>query len=400
MSPLQIALLALALLAVIIGLYHRRIFRVYHVVTLFYADRIIANFRSMNSIFNTVPIHRAPVASPFARAPVPLPATFSYQGQNKDLSTWIDETWTTGLVVIRDGAITFEEYYRGNNESTRTISWSLAKSFVSALFGIAIAEGHIASIHDPVTQYVPMLKGTGYDGVAIKDVLQMSSGVRFDEDYATFFSDINRMGRAIALDTSIDAFVASLKNDRPPGTYNHYVSMDTQVLAMVLREATGATIGEYSESRLWQKIGMESDAYWLVDSQGMELAFGGLNAVLRDYARLGLLYLQEGMWNGEQIVPEEWVRASVTPDAPHLQPGPNDLSNTDFGYGYQWWIPPDPEGDFLAIGIYNQYIYIHPRHRTVIVKSSAYPYYDRDGEERTLEAIAAFRAIAVQTDTH
>ncbi len=400
MSLLKIALLALVLLAVIIGLYHRRIVRVYHVVTLFYADRIVANFRSMDAMFNTVPVHRAPVSSPFARVPAPLPPTFSYQGQNKNLTTWLDETWTTGLVVIRDGAITFEKYYRGNTESTRTISWSLAKSFVSALFGIAVAEGHIASIHDPVTQYVPLLKGTGYDNVSIKDVLQMSSGVRFDEDYAAFFSDINRMGRAIAFDSSLDTFVTSLKNERSPGTYNQYISMDTQVLAMVLREATGETIGEYTESRLWQKIGMESDAYWLVDSQGRELAFGGLNAVLRDYARFGLLYLQEGMWNGEQIISQEWISASITPDAPHLQPGPNKLSNTDFGYGYQWWLPPDPDGDFLAIGIYNQYIYIYPRHRTVIAKSSAYPYYDRDGEERSLQAIAAFRAIAAQAASH
>ena len=128
----------------------------------------------------------------------------------------------------------------------------------------------------------------------------------------------------------------------------------------------------------------------------MALAFGGLNAVLRDYARFGLLYLQEGMWNGVQVIPKEWISASITPDAPHLQPGPNDLSNTDFGYGYQWWIPPDSDGDFLAIGIYEQYLYIHPRHRTVIAKSSAYPDYGRDDEERTLEAIAAFRTIAAQ----
>ena len=261
MSPLKIVLLALILLAIVAGLYRQRIIRVYHVVTLFYADRIVANFRSMDAMFNTAPIHRAPVASPLARAPAPLPATFICQEQNKKLPTWLDETWATGLVVIRDSAVTFEEYYRGNNESTRSISWSLAKSFVSALFGIAVAEGHIGSIQDPVTQYVPLLKGSGYDGVAIKDVLQMSSGVRFDEDYAAFFSDINRMGRAIAFDSSIDAFVASLKNERPPGTYNQYVSMDTQVLAMVLRETTGETIGAYTESRLWRKIGMESDAY-------------------------------------------------------------------------------------------------------------------------------------------
>ena len=201
------------------------------------------------------------------------------------------------------------------------------------------------------------------------------------------------MGRAMAFDSSIDEFVTSLQPERPPGTLLHYVSMDTQVLGMVLREATGETIRAYTESRLWQKLGMEADGYWLVDGQGMELVFGGLNAVLRDYARFGQLYLQEGTWDGEEIVPRNWIRASVRPDAPHLMPG-TDLADSDFGYGYQWWIPPAPEGDYMAIGIYNQYIYVHPGHRVVIAKSSAYPDFNYDGSEKTLQSIAAFRAIA------
>ena len=389
----KFALFALALLAVV-SFYHKRLTRVYHVVTLFYADRIVANFRAMDSMFHTAAISRAPVAHVFERAPIPLPETFTHRGQTQQIATWLSETWTTGLIVLRDGKITYEDYYRGNDHATRTISWSLAKSFVSALAGIAVAEGHIVSIQDPVSQYVPALKDTGYDDVPIKNVLQMSSGIRFDEDYTAFFSDINRMGRAIAFDTSIDAFVASLKNERPSGTYNHYVSMDTQVLAMVVSQATGESIRDYTESRLWHKIGMEADAYWLLDGRGVELAFGGLNAVLRDYARFGQLYLQEGMWNSTQVVPREWIRASRTPDAPHLLPGPNAASTSKFGYGYQWWIPPEPDGDFLGIGIYNQYIYVYPRYNVVIAKSSAYPNYDSDGDERTMQSIAAFRTIA------
>jgi CubicO group peptidase (beta-lactamase class C family) len=138
----------------------------------------------------------------------------------------------------------------------------------------------------------------------------MSSGIRFNENYGEFLSDINRLGRAIAFDSSLDEFVASLKRERTPGTFHQYVSMDTQVLGMLLRETTGETIASYLESRIWKKLGMESDAYWLVDRNGMELAFGGLNAVLRDYARLGQLYLNEGEWEGQQIVPAAWVRAS------------------------------------------------------------------------------------------
>ena len=126
----------------------------------------------------------------------------------------------------------------------------------------------------------------------------------------------------------------------------------------------------------------------------MELAFGGLNAVLRDYLRFGLLYLNGGVWNGEQIVPAEWVTASVTPDGAHLQPGANPNSDWVMGYGYQWWIPENPQGDFMAIGVYNQFIYVHPEYDVVIAKTSAYADYNIDGEAKELESVALFRAIA------
>jgi len=190
----------------------------------------------------------------------------------------------------------------------------------------------------------------------------------------------------------------------------------------VLRRVNGRPLSEYLEEKLWQPLGMESDALWLVDGTGMEVAFGGLNAVLRDWVRFGRLYLHEGEWNGRQIIPAEWVRASITPDAPHLQPGQNPLSNWVLGYGYQWWLPENPEGDFLAIGVYGQFLYVHPRHGVVIARSSAYADYNApperagagdgfpeetlagaeadsgrsntDGDDMELEAIQAFRAIA------
>jgi hypothetical protein len=297
------------------------------------------------------------------------------------------------MIILKDNKIAFEEYWLGNNGNTKTVSWSVAKSMISALIGIAIDEGLIKGVYDPVTDYVPFLKGTGYGNVPIKHVLQMSSGIGFNEDYGDFNSDINRLGRMLALNTPIDEFVASLKNIREPGTYNQYVSMDTQVLSMVLREATGQTITEYMEEKLWKKIGTESDGYWLIDNKGVEIVFGCFNAVLRDYARFGLLYLNEGQWNGETVVPADWVKASVAPDAPHLQPGNNPLSFWVLGYGYQWWVPENPEGDFLAVGVAGQYIYVHPAHRLVIAKTSAYGDYKIDGRDKILQTIAMFRAI-------
>lgn len=391
---MKAGLVALVVLLVGAGVFNRQIIRLYRVITLFEPHGVVENFRTMDRMFDSRMIHRGGPPYVFERAPGNLPEIYSYNGSTRRVKEFLDETWTTGLIVIHDDKILFEEYYRGNTESSRCISWSMGKSFVSALVGIALEEGAIKDVGDPVTQYVPFLKGTGYDGVPIKHVLQMSSGIRFNEDYGDFFADINRMGRAFALNRSMDDFVASLENEQEPGTRHHYVSMDTQVLGMVLREALGRDLSSCLEEKIWQKIGMESNASWIIDGNGMELAFGGLNAVLRDYARFGLLYLHEGHWNDRQVVPAHWIRASVTPDAPHLRPGKNPNSSSVLGYGYQWWIPEDPEGDFVAIGIYNQFIYVHPRYNVVIAKTSAYADYNVDGDEKELESIAMFRDIA------
>src|SRR5690606_34488046 len=149
-------------------------------------------------------------------------------------------------------------------------------------------------------------------------------------------------------------FAASLVRERPPGTFHHYVSIDTQVLGMLVHRICGTTLTEYLEQKIWQPIGMERDAYWMLDSTGMEVALGGLNVALRDYARFGLLYLNDGRWQGQQVVPAEWVRASIRADAPHLTAGKdNPASSSSWGYGYQWWIPDPDMGDYTAAGIYN-----------------------------------------------
>ena len=355
----------------------REIERFYRVVTLFDENKIVENFRSMSRIFPHHVVRRAGPVFAFREEPRELPPTFEYEDETYHIDELLERTWTTGILVIKDDTILYEEYFFGNDQHTRNISWSVGKSFVSALIGIAIEEGHIPGVETSVSEIVPRLKGTGYEGVALKDVLQMSSGVRFNEDYADFFSDINRMGRVIALGNSINEFAASLEAEREPGTFNHYVSMDTQVLGMVLKTATGRTPSDYLEEKIWKRIGMQSDAHWLVDDLGMELVFGTLNVTVRDFARFGRLYANGGVYAGNQIVPAGYVRASVTPDAPHLQPGENpELSSNARGYGYQWWIPGAPRppaGDFLALGVYGQYIYVNPERNVVIVKTSADP---------------------------
>jgi len=343
---------------------------------------------------------------------VELPKSFAYKGQPVDTETFLAETDTSALLVLKAGDVRFERYMLTGGPEVTWISMSVAKSFISALVGIAVDEGQIDNIEDPITKYVPSLVESAYDEVRIKDVLQMSSGARWNEDYADPQSDINRFGRIFATGGSLDEFATTLERATEPGTLNHYNSIDTQVLGMLLVAATDRSITDYMTEKLWQPMGAESAGQWLLDSEGMEMVFGGLNATARDYAKLGEMYRLGGQLNGKQIVPTEWVTASVTPDAPHLMPGRDDLeSEFTFGYGYQWWIPqsrksqrrdtqsPDPlksDGEFCAIGVYNQFIYVNPAHDVVIVKLSAnsdYGISDDESSYREMETLELFRAI-------
>ncbi len=376
----------------------RAVRRVEFVRTLFRDRDHVADFRDMKAFFPTVKVPRAGSPSALAEgASVDLPASFDFRGTRIDTAAFLADTDTTGCIVIKDDKIVFERYFRGTDTHTRTIAWSVSKAFVSALVGIAVGEGKIRSINDPVTQYVPELVGSGYDGVRVKDVLQMSSGARWNEDYSDSHSDVVRFGRAVAFGHSLDAFAATLPREHQPGTYLRYNSMDTQVLSMVLSRATGQSLADYLATRLWQPLGMQDDAYFLTDRAGVEFAAGGLNATLRDYARLGLLYAHNGNWHGAQIVSAEWVRASMTPDAPQLMPGRRASSTEIWGYGYHWWLP-DLRGDYVAVGIFNQFIYVNPSERLVIVKSAANHLYGTghgydETKDRESTHIALFKAI-------
>ena len=379
--------------AIINSLYWTQVRQLYHTVRLFDEDVIVANFSDMKSIIPTVTIRRSGEVNVFGHQPGSLPDTFLYQGENRKLEPYLVDSSTTALLVIKGNDLVFEEYYQGTKELDQRISWSMAKSFLSALFGVAVGEGLIPDLDQAVSDYVPALEGSGYDGVSIRNVLQMSSGVYFNEDYGDFNSDINRFGRMMALGGSFDEFAASLTADREQGTYMHYVSIDTHVLGMVLRAATGRSIVDYFNEKLWSKLGAEQDAIYLTDSTGEPMVLGGLNLISRDYARLGTLYRDHGVTNGEQVIPRQWVVDSITPDAPHLMPGTRDNSDTSLGYGYQWWIPEQADEEFMALGIYGQYIYVNRKANVVIVKNSANRDFMANDFESEAVAVAAFRAI-------
>ena len=404
-SVKRIALGAIAVLVIgttVVGVAKwRELKRAQFVASMFSGADEVENFRSMDKIFPTRTIARAGEAYLLPQGPaLELPATYEYQGKSRDAAAFLAETDTTGLVIVQGGKLVHEQYWLGNTKDTQWISWSVGKSFISALVGIAIADGKIESVDDPIVKYAPELKDTGYDGVSIKNALQMASGVAWNEDYSDQNSDIARFGRALAFGGSMVEFAKTLKRAHEPGTYHLYNSMDAQVLGLVLKNATGRTPSDYLSEKIWSKIGAEHDAYWVLDDSGNELAAGGVNVTARDYAKFGLLFLQNGTWNDEQLVPADWVMASHTPDAPFLMPGENDHkseTSAGMGYGYLWWIPQEVGGPYSAIGIYNQFIYVDAEHDLVIVKTSANHTYGTGPTEesyRELETFALFRAIA------
>lgn len=328
--------------------------------------------------------------------PISLPQSFVYGERRIEVESFLAQTDTGALLVLSDGKLRYERYDRTGGREVPWLSWSVAKSFVSALVGIAVAEGHIESIEEPVGKYVPALARSAYAAVRIEDVLQMSSGVAWDETYANPFSDVNRFGTVLFLGGSLNAFVAKLERDAAPGTKNRYSSADTHVLGMLIAAATGRSLSDYMQDKLWHPLGMEASGRWLLDDEGVEMAFGGLNATARDYAKLGELYRLRGQLRGRQIVPAAWVDASTRPDAPHLTAAAKANEPFPVGYGYQWWIPAGDEGEYLAIGIYNQFIYVNPTHGVVIVKLSAFSDYALGLDEdayRELQTIELFRAI-------
>ncbi|QYK43659.1 MAG: beta-lactamase family protein [Paracoccaceae bacterium] len=349
--------------------------RLRSVLTLFDEGRIVANFSAMDRAFQTRSLTSA---SP---APRPLPPGEPL-ALPPETAQWIAARSVTALVILKDGRLVHDSYHLGTQAGDLRISWSVAKSALSALFGIVEAEGAFDSLDDPVTQYVPALVGTAYDGVTVRHVLTMTSGVAFDEDYLKFSSDINRMGRVLALGRSMDGFAAALQDRAAaPGARWQYVSIDTHVLGMVIRGATGRDLGDLMAERLLGPLALEAPSAYVTDGHDEPFALGGLLMTTRDYARLGQIMLE----GGAGIVPEAWVMASTAPQAP-TPPG-------EMGYGYQWWIPPGAEpGEFQAQGIYGQYVYVNRSAGVVIAVNAA----DRGFREPGVEAanIAMFRRIA------
>ena len=332
---------------------------------------------------------------------IELPATYLFQGQERSTEQFLVDTDTAALLVLVDGTIRTERYLLSGGPNVNWVSMSVAKSFVSCLVGIAVDEGKIRSIDDPISDYVPVEPGSAYDGVPIRTVLHMSSGARWNEDYNDPESDIHQISRAmLGLGGGLDGFVSRMVRQSEPETVCRYNSGETQVLGALLARVTGQNVSDYMHEKLVEPLGFESPGFWITDMRGVEMSYAGLNLTARDFAKLGELYRNHGVWQGQRIVSEDWVRASTTIDSPIREPGRPIVGDHgfDLGYGYQWWIPAGDRGDYSAIGILNQLVYVDPTTRTTIVKLSANRLYGTSTEEATnrdTENVEFLRAIAL-----
>lgn len=364
----------------------------------------VSQVEHFSKLHQMLPVRRMSASStpvPFEHAPEPIdiPATYTFEGNQYSTDRFLDETDTSAVLVIQDGRILVERYWKTGGEQVPWLSMSVAKSVVSALVGIAVDEGRIRSIDDSISEYIRVDPGSAYDGVAIRDILQMSSGARWNEDYSDPHSDAQALAAAMESSPGLSGFVASMQKQFEPGQICRYNSGDTQALGLLIDSVTAGSISDFAQSRLFGPLGIEHDGYWLVDPDGMEAVFAGLLLSARDYAKLGELYRTMGSFAGQHIVPEAWVRDSTRIMAQHTDYGKVMLgdSYTTFGYGYQWWLTDaaDPQ-QFSAMGVYNQFVYVDRGRDAVVVKLSANPRYGTSTAEhdnRDAENIAFIKAI-------
>lgn len=333
---------------------------------------------------------------PLSSVSTPLSITYTHQGRTFTLDDYFSRTDVLGFLILQDGRTVFERYLHGTGPVDRYLSMSVSKSIVSVLIGVAVDEGRIGSIDDRVVKYLPQFANGGYRDVTIRQVLQMASGVEFSEEYAERTSGIGQLSAANRTGTpSFADFAASLASEKRPGEAFNYQSVNTQVLAEVLRAATGVPLNAYAESKLWKKIGAESRAYFLTGrAQPGICAYGCFYATLRDYARFGLMAMRGGKLTDQRVVSERWIKQSSAP-APFAKPSvAPETGLCRRGYGFQWWVPcgNDADGAFQAVGINGQAIYVNPTKRIVIAQFSAWPQASAAAEIRG-EGATAFDAI-------
>lgn len=282
-----------------------------------------------------------------------------------DVDAYMKAQRTAGLVIVQDGKIRFEKYGLGFGGDGKWTSFSVAKSFTSTLVGAAIKDGHIKSIEDKVSAYIPDLKGSAYDDVTIRQLLTMTSGVKWNEDYADPTSDValfNQHKAENGMDVTV-SYMRKLRREAPAGTKWVYKTGETNLIGVLVSSATKKKLADYLSEKIWAPFGMEQDGSWLLGSTGHEISGCCMQASTRDFARFGVFMLGGAMADGKAVLPDDWITAATTKQA--------GIGTVGKGYGFQWWTYDD--GSYAAQGIFGQGIFIDPKRRLVIASNSNWP---------------------------
>ena len=341
-------------------------------------------FRDIEHIFRTHTIRRGQTVHPLPLAAHQIAPTFSYAGKTWTIDGYMQAYRVSGLLVLKDGRIVLEKYALGRKPADRWTSFSVAKSVTSTLVGAAIQDGRIRSIDDPVTRYVPDLKGSAYEGVSVRQMLMMSSGVKWNETYTDPNSDVVKAGGTVP-DPGVNPMVSYLRKlprAHPPGTTWNYNTGETDLVGVLVSKAVGEGLAQYASEKIWKPYGMERDAVWMTDPGGQERGGTGISMTLRDYGRLGLFIAGGGVANAKPIVPRWWVAQATRKQIDDGAPAPA-------GYGWFWWVrSPD---EYEAVGIFGQSITTFRREHLIIVQNAAWP--AATGKELSAARTAMIEAV-------
>jgi CubicO group peptidase (beta-lactamase class C family) len=323
-------------------------------------------YPAIETVYPTTTVKRGDHVRPLPKADRAIDnLTYSQADKSWTIEDYMKAYNVSGVMVVKDGKVLLERYGLGRKPEDRWISFSVTKSITSTLVGAAIQDGKIKSVDDAITLYIPELAGSAYDGVTIRQLLTMSSGVKWNEDYSDPNADVARAGSRI-LEPGVNPIVSYMKalpRANEPGTTFHYDTGETDLVGILVSNAAGKSLSQYASEKLWQAYGMERDATWLVDAAGHERGGCCLSMTLGDYARVGQFMLDGGMAQGRQILPTGWIGQATTAQITNGAPPQ--------GYGYFWWLGQG--GAYQASGIFGQSISVIPDERLVIVINSAWP---------------------------
>lgn len=344
----------------------------------------VGTHSNFDKLFPARRIPQAPSTSTLRK--VAQKPRISYQSDSgeKTVEDYLKQTRTTALLILKDDQILLEHYQYQRTATDKFTSWSMAKSLLSLLMGVALSEGKISSLDDLILKYVPELANHPYGKTSLRQLLQMSSGIKYAENPPSGDGDGVKLvlGHASQTISGGPEAVAHLNTSlNPAGKEFNYSSADTYVAGMALQNALGKPLSVYMSEKIWSAIGAESEASWNTDKAGYDIAYAFFNATLRDWGRLGRLLANDGSLDGKAVIPRNYLIEATTPQGEHL--GFNKRKS-DFGYGYQFWLLPGSTRQFVLIGTRGQYLFVDPNSKLVMVRFSVRKkWFDLDDENET-----------------